>query len=255
VLHKHAFLAALHERLLPRTYFEIGVRRGKSLNLSRCPSVAVDPYFLVQEEVHCDLHLVRMTSDEFFARQHPFAHLPHPVVDFAFIDGMHLAEYAMRDFINTERHCHAASVIVIDDVLPRTVEEAGRARVGKAEQGAWAGDVFKMIPVLRERRPDLLVFEVDTRPTGTLVVMLPDRDDRSLVTTYDEVLSDLVAPDPQVLPDWVTDRSRAIAPEVLLNASFWPELRALRDRAGAVPRKRVNELLSAADLATAKVAS
>ena len=254
-MHKHDFLGALHQRLQPRTYFEIGVRSGRSLSLSRSRSVAVDPFYAIRDEILCDVHLVRTSSDEFCARRHPMAHFAGTPIDLAFIDGMHLAEYAMRDFINTERHCHAASVIVIDDVLPRTVEEAGRARVGKAEQGAWAGDVFKMIPVLRERRPDLLVFEVDTRPTGTLVVMLPDRDDRSLVTTYDEVLSDLVAPDPQVLPDWVTDRSRAIAPEVLLNASFWPELRALRDRAGAVPRKRVNELLSAADLVTAKVAS
>lgn len=255
MLHKHAFLAALHERLRPRTYFEIGVRRGKSLNLSRCPSVAVDPFFLVQEEIHCDLHLVRTTSDEFFARRHPFAHLPVPVVDLAFIDGMHLAEYALRDFVNTERHCSAASVIVIDDVLPRTVEEAGRARVGKAEQGAWAGDVFKMIAVLRERRPDLLVLEVDTHPTGTLVVMLPDRDDRSLVTTYDEVLPDLVAQDPQILPDWVTDRSRAVPPEMLLDASFWPELRGIRDGGGAVSRDRVTELLSGTDLTTEKVPS
>lgn len=242
-MHKHELLAALHERLRPRTYFEIGVRRGKSLHLSRCPSVAVDPFFLVETEILCDLHLVRTTSDEFFARRHPFAHLPLPVVDLAFIDGMHLAEYALRDFINTERHCHAASVIVIDDVLPRTVEEAGRGRVGKAAQGAWAGDVFKMIPVLRERRPDLLLLEVDTHPTGTLVVMLPDPSDRSLVTAYDEVLPELVVADPQVLPDWVRDRPRAVTPEALLDAPFWEGLRQIRD-GDDVGRDAVSDLLS-----------
>lgn len=252
-MHKHDLLAALHERLRPRTYFEIGVRRGKSLRLSRCPSVAVDPAFVVEEEVHCDLHLVRTTSDEFFARRHPFAHLPLPHVDLAFIDGMHLAEYALRDFVNTERHCHPASVVVIDDVLPRTVEEAGRERVGKSVQGAWAGDVFKMIPVLRARRPDLVLLEVDTHPTGTLVVMSLDPSDRSLVAAYDEDLAALVAPDPQVLPDWVTSRSRAVPPERLLDAPVWEELRQLRKRPPAAARPAVSRLLADAGLAAATV--
>ena len=44
----------------------------------------------------------------------------------AFIDGMHLAEYALRDVINTERYCHAASVIVVDDVLPAMIVEIAR---------------------------------------------------------------------------------------------------------------------------------
>jgi hypothetical protein len=254
-MHKHELLAALHQRLQPRTYFEIGVRRGKSLRLSRCPTVAVDPAFLVEEEVHCDLHLVRTTSDEFFARRHPFAHLPLPVVDLAFIDGMHLAEYALRDLVNTERHCHPASVVVIDDVLPRTVEEAGRERVGKAARGAWAGDVFKMIPVLRERRPDLVLLEVDTHPTGTLVVLDLDPADRSLVSAYDEHLEDLVAPDPQALPDWVTTRSRAVPPETLLDAPVWEGLRTLREQPVASSRPSVTALLADAGLDSGRVAS
>ena len=102
-MRRHEFLRRLHQRLQPRTYFEIGVRTGRSLTLSRVPSVGVDPFFEVKAELHCDLHLVRTTSDEFFARPEPFAHFGQPVVDLAFIDGMHLAEFALRDFMNTER--------------------------------------------------------------------------------------------------------------------------------------------------------
>jgi hypothetical protein len=226
-LRKHELLRRLHARLQPRSYFEIGVRRGKSLTLSRAQSVGVDPHFVVSFELQCDVHLVRSTSDEFFARTDPFAYLEHPI-DLAFIDGMHLAEYALRDFINTERHCHPGSVIVIDDVLPRTVEQAGRARVGDAVGHAWAGDVFKLVEVLRAHRPDLVVLEVDTAPTGTVVVLLPDPTDVSLGRTYDAVVGDLVTADPQVVPDEVLGRTRAIEPRTLLQAPIWHKLVASR---------------------------
>ena len=39
-VHKHQLLQGLHEQLRPRTYFEIGVRKGKSLALSRTPASA-----------------------------------------------------------------------------------------------------------------------------------------------------------------------------------------------------------------------
>jgi hypothetical protein len=243
---RHDLLRSLHERLQPRTYFEIGVRKGRSLTLSRVPSVGVDPFFEVTSELRCDVHLVRTTSDEFFARRHPFAHFDRPVVDLAFIDGMHLAEFALRDFINTERYCHPASVIVIDDVLPRSTVEAGRGRVGTADGGAWAGDVYKVIDVMRERRPDLVVLELNTLPTGTLVVLLPDRNNTTLAASYDELVTELVVPDPQVVPQWALTRSRALDPAVLLDAPFWDDVR----RARALPPKEAGPALrSVYDLA------
>lgn len=234
--------------LQPRTYFEIGVRDGMSLTHSRVPSVAVDPAFAIDREIRCDVHLVRTTSDEFFARHQPFAHLPQPVVDLAFIDGMHLAEYALRDFINTERHCHPGSVIVIDDVLPRNVEQAGRERVGGAIGHAWAGDVFKLVEVLRAHRPDLVVLEVDTAPTGTVVVLLPDPTNVSLGRTYDDVVGDLVAADPQVVPDEILARTRAIQPQALLQAPIWEPLLASRDLGPDAARAALEKTLRDAGL-------
>ncbi len=225
---KHQLLAKIHRQLQPRTYFEIGVRTGKSLTLSRVPSVGVDPYYEVTQELLCDVHLVRTTSDEFFARRHPFAHFAGQPLDLAFIDGMHFAEYALRDVINTERHCHAASVIVVDDVLPRTVEQAGRGRVGAAKNGAWAGDVYKIIDVLRDHRPDLAVIEVDTTPTGTLVILLPDPQNRTLADTYEDLVPSLVVADPQELPAWALLRTRAVNPAALLRSELWAVLRQAR---------------------------
>lgn len=247
-MQRHHLLARLHELVQPRTYFEIGVRKGRSLTLSRVPSVGVDPFFVLTHELHCDVHLVRTTSDEFFARRHPFAHFEEQVVDLAFIDGMHLAEFALRDLINTERHCHPASVIVIDDMLPRSVVEAGRGRVGSADGGAWAGDVYKVVDVLREHRPDLVVVELDTKPTGTVVVLVPDAGDTSLAAAYDDVVVDLVTPDPQDVPERVLTRSRAIDPAAFLAAPIWGELRAARRQNPHEARRRVRAACAAAGL-------
>jgi hypothetical protein len=245
---RHQLLAGLQQRLRPRTYFEIGVRKGKSLELSRTPTVGVDPFFEVNREIRCDVHLVRTTSDEFFARRHPFAHLPEPVLDLAFIDGMHLAEFALRDFMNTERFCHPASVIVIDDVLPRNVVEASRGRVGPTEHGAWAGDVYKVLEVLRRLRPDLLVLEVDTKPTGTVVVLRPDPTNDVLHAAYDDLVPQLVSPEPQDVPAWVLGRTTAIDPKVLLRSSVWSELRRIRERPGPHARAAVETACAEAGL-------
>jgi hypothetical protein len=222
-------LGALHEVLRPRTYFEIGVNRGMSLTLSRVPSVGVDPAFLLDRELHCDVHLVRATSDEFFARRHPFAHFTGrgfpPVVDLAFIDGMHLSEYCLRDFVNTEKWCRPGSVIVIDDMLPRDAEEAGRRRVGRL----WAGDVFKLTAALRSVRPDLVVLEIDTEGTGVVMVLVPDPDDRTLLEAYDGLAREFVVPDPQQVPAEVLGRTHAIDPDRVVSSTAWARIIELRD--------------------------
>ena len=244
---RHELLTRLHALLQPRSYFEIGVSRGLSLTLSRTRTVAVDPFFEINREVLCDLHLVRASSDEFFARRHPFAHLDEPVVDLAFIDGMHLAEYALRDVINTERYTRSTSVVVIDDMLPRNVAEASRAHPGPGAR-AWAGDVYKMIRAFRTFRPDLVCLPVDTRPTGTVVLLAPDPGSTVLAEEYDGLVEQLVTPDPQAVPDDILHRVGAVDPERLLEAPIWADLRRLRSVPDAVARPRVLDLVRAAGL-------
>jgi hypothetical protein len=249
---RHDLLEQLHQCLAPRTYLEIGVSMGMSMSLSRTRSIGVDPFFSIRREVHCDLQMVRATSDEFFASEGAFGHFGGLAVDLAFIDGMHLAEYALRDFINTERHAHPASVIVLDDMLPCVPVEALRDRRGATSHGSWAGDVYKILDSLRTLRPDLVCLEIDTTPTGTVVVLLPDSSSTTLTAEYGDLVEAYVVPDPQTIPDEVLRRSRALDPEDLLRAPIWDGLQELRERPAAGARPGVANLLAEAGLATSR---
>ncbi len=212
----------------PRGYFEIGTQSGRSLTLSRVPSIAVDPNYLVTSEIDCDLQLVRATSDDFFSRDAPFGRLEHGTVDLAFIDGMHLLEFVLRDFINTEHHMPVSGVIVLDDVLPRTVAEASR----QCHTSDWAGDVYKLIPVLQRFRPDLCLVLLDTEPTGVLAVLGLDPASTVLRDKYEEIVGTFVVPDPQQVPAQILERSVAVAPEDLLDSPIWSALIAGRSSDG-----------------------
>ncbi len=251
-MRRHELLEQLHDLLAPRTYLEIGVSAGMSMSLSRTRSIGVDPFYSIRRELHCDLQLVRASSDEFFASPGAFDHFGGGAFDLAFIDGMHLAEYALRDFINTERHAHPASVIVIDDMLPQVPVEGVRDRRSAKSHGSWAGDVYKILEPLRTLRPDLVVLELDTTPTGTVAVLLPDSSSSTLTTAYDDLAEAYVVPDPQDLPDEVLRRSRALDPAVFLGTPIWDGLRRLRELPADEARPQVAQLLAEAGLATAR---
>jgi hypothetical protein len=217
---RHTFLSAVHERLSPRTYIEIGIRDGSGLARSHTRTIGVDPAYAVTKELRCDLQLVKATSDDFFARPNALEHFPEGVADFTFIDGMHLFEYAFRDFINAEHVSTPGSVIVLDDMLPRRVSEAARDR----HTSAWAGDVYKVATVLEQYRPDLAVLPVNTEPTGVVLVVGLDPSSDVLSTHYQEILDRFVVPDPQPVPDEVFARSNAAEPEGVLAADIWQPL-------------------------------
>lgn len=242
-LTRHEFLAALMKKVRPRTYLEIGTRFGDSLRLSRVPSIAIDPGFVIKNEVATDVQLVRATSDEFFAREDPLARLPRPVIDYAFIDGMHLADFALRDFMNVERWTEPGSVIVLDDMLSRNVAEAARDRY----TGPWTGDVFKALAALRELRPDLITLEVNTDGSGVAIVLLPDASSRVLHENYDRLVAEMVTPDPQHVPAAVLDRTYAVDPETIVNSPIWDQLVHLRNRRRATPADAFRELYRTQD--------
>ena len=220
------FLAELHGLLEPRSYLEIGVRFGESLSLSRCESIGIDPDFEVNRELRAPTALIRSTSDEYFESLgggRPFRAMP---IDLAFIDGMHLLEFVVKDFANVERYSHWSTVVVLDDVLPRSVDEAARDR----HTQAWTGDVFRIRDVLGSLRPDLSLVLVDTQPTGLLLVLGLDPLDRTLTDRFDEIVATHVLPDPQVVPSEVLERSGALAPENALALPVWGAVRRARGR-------------------------
>lgn len=238
---RHDLLRGLHEVLLPRTYLEIGVNEGSSLTLSRAKSVGVDPDFVVRRPLHCDLDLVKAKSDDFFARPDALAHFDGVPVDLAFIDGMHLSEYALRDFINVERHLAPTGVAVCDDVLPRNALEAARVR----RTGAWAGDVYKMVETVARHRPDLVVLLINTWPTGTAIVVGADPSSEVLQEAYPSEVPYLEAPDPQAPPQEYMSRSAAVDPAVLLVSEAWPLLVAARASGDASLIEQAKDILRA----------
>jgi len=169
---RHEFLAQLHELLIPRMYLEIGVHTGGSLALARtdedddCTAWGVDPDPLSPHRpLRRNETVFNVTSDEFFRERAPRENWP---ADLAFIDGMHLWEYALRDFLNIEQHfSHTDTVVVFDDVLPYNAEIASRTQ---PPGGDWTGDVWRVWQALVDLRPDLYMMLVDTFPTGSLVV-------------------------------------------------------------------------------------
>ena len=162
-----------------------------------------------------------VTSDEFFARQHPLAHFDEPVIDLSFIDGMHLAEYALRDLMNVERFSRYDGDGPGRHASP--LEPGGCARSSRSRSPApqVGRDVYKVIDALRVHRPDVVCLEVDTEPTGTTVILLPDPAATGLVDNYDQLVQEQVTPDPQQVPSEILSRSRALDPEKLLENSLW----------------------------------
>ena len=176
-------------------YLEIGVHNGSSLTMVDCKAIGVDPEFVLQFNPvgkKPALHLFQTTSDDYFATQDTRTLLGGDV-DVAFLDGMHLFEYLLRDFINTEKLCAPDSLILLDDCLPVNIEMTERDRRPEQRKdqeiaGWWTGDVWKVVIALREYRPDLILTCVDVQPTGSIVVTNLDSSSTVLSDAYDEIV-------------------------------------------------------------------
>ena len=208
------FLARVHHHLMPRSYLEVGVFTGFSLGLSNCPSIGIDPYPELDVTLNSQTMVKEMTSDDFFMFDEISAEMTP--LDLSYIDGLHLIENVLKDFMNIERHASASSVILIDDVFPNHRVQGARTRVSQH----WTGDVWKIAQILRSYRPDLLLIPVDTEPTGTLVVLGADPTNDELWNRYDEILdwAIITLDEP---PDSVIERWGAFDPtDALLGRVF-----------------------------------
>lgn len=192
------FFRLVNERLQPRSYFEVGTERGASLAAFTCSAVCVDPKFRLNRidfAARSELHFYQMSSDAFFSR-HRLRDILGDGPDVCFLDGMHRAEYLLRDFMHTERSCHRRSVIFLHDCLPANARMTSRVPgIGDASEGEtrswWTGDVWKIIPVLRKFRPDLKLFLLDCAPTGLVLVSNLDPGSAVLETAYGDVVDEL----------------------------------------------------------------
>lgn len=195
-----AVLERLHHDLRPQCYFEIGTRSGDSLALARCASIAVDPNFQLTSNVALDKPLCALyqtTGDAFFAAVDPTVVLRRRI-DIAFLDGMHLCEFLLRDFFNTEQYCSPNSVIVLHDCLPldfvmaeRQYSEDRQLELHRKEW--WTGDVWRCALLLKRRRPDLRITALDAPPTGLVLVTNLDPASMMLRQQYVSLVDEMHA--------------------------------------------------------------
>jgi hypothetical protein len=218
--HYFQVLRRIHRHLRPRSYLEIGVSRGESLEcvLPETQVLGIDPAPNLARPAPANVRIYRETSDDFFARYSPRAELAGQPVELAFIDGMHHFEYALRDFINIERCCSRASVILIHDCYPLDERTAQREQV----TGFWSGDIWRLMLLLRTHRPDLVVRTIATPPTGLGIVVNPDPASHVLADRLDELIAEYLAKDFSVL---ATGKPEALG----LIENRWPVIRALLD--------------------------
>lgn len=169
-------LRKIHEGLQPNNYLEIGVETGATLAYANCPAIAVDPNFHISIDVIGTKKicmLFQMTSDEFFGKFNPKKLFSAPI-DFSFLDGMHLAEFLLRDFLNVEKYSSHGSLIAIHDCLPVEFPMASRTPGEQAttpdRNGAWTGDVWKTIVALKRHRRDLKIRAYDSHSTGMILI-------------------------------------------------------------------------------------
>jgi hypothetical protein len=191
-------LQRFHRILKPKSYLEIGVLSGDTLDIAECPSIAVDPKLAIERPVLRNKPaccLFQMTSDEFFGQFDPSVILGRPI-DMAFLDGMHLFEHLLRDFINTEGHCKPNSIVLIHDCIP-TDEYVGRREVNEhrlrnrsRHPEWWAGDVWKVVAIIFKHRPDLRVVVFNAGPTGLAAVTNLDPSSTLLKDRYFDIIDE-----------------------------------------------------------------
>ena len=181
------WLERLYGFLAPETVIEIGVFQGRSLARVHPPTVAIgiDPNPTVAFPLKTETHIFTENSDEFFAAGRFEKLLAGRQLSVGFIDGLHLFEQSLRDFIHLEGCCGPRSAILFHDTVPLDAPTQSRTR----ETQFHTGDVWKTILCLKHYRPDLDIFTIATQPTGLTVVTGLDPTSRVLVDRYDEAVA------------------------------------------------------------------
>jgi hypothetical protein len=183
-------LSALHRSLQPEWYIEIGSRTGASLALSTGNYIAIDPEFVFEAPALTkarEMAFFQMTSDAFFEQGYLKQRKIQPQL--AFIDGMHLMEFALRDFINCEKTMSKDGVICLHDPLPFNVPMATRdTDYLEVLRRPWTGDVWKAVAAIRTFRPELKIQVLNAKKTGITVVSNLDPKSEVLTKNYEKIL-------------------------------------------------------------------
>ena len=161
-------LRELHLLLRPAHYLEIGVQYGESLCLAEpeTQTIGIDPEPEIRHELTANTTVFPEKSDDFFAARKKEDVLGNGVIDLAFIDGMHLFESVLDDFIHVERWAGPHTIVLIHETVPADALSVKRER----QTRFWTGDVYKFVLCLKEFRPDLKIYNLNIGPSGLCFV-------------------------------------------------------------------------------------
>ncbi|MEK6321322.1 MAG: glycosyltransferase family A protein [Acidobacteriota bacterium] len=184
------WLERLHAAIVPETYLEVGVARSQSLSFARPPTRAmgVDPEPTINATLKAETHIFCETSDVFFAERRPVQLLNDRPLALAFIDGLHVFQQSLKNFMRVETLCGPRSVVLIRDTVPLDEPTQRPDRQRKF----YTGDVWKTVLCLKHYRPDLDIFTIATPPTGLTVVTGLDPRSRVLANRYEEAVARFV---------------------------------------------------------------
>ena len=180
----------IHEWLKPRAYVEIGIEAGKCLALAMKPTccVGIDPTPKISVEFQASTRIFPITSDDFFAKHKLIECLDNNPLDLAFIDGLHVFEQVLKDFINIEKCSHPNTVVLVHDCMP--VNDLTASRIRKTM--FWSGDPWKIIPCLIKHRPDLHIAVIPTYPTGLGIITRLDPKSTTLLDQFEKITKDFI---------------------------------------------------------------
>lgn len=170
------WLIWLHQTAKPKSYLEIGVEHGKSLQFAQSftKAIGIDPAFQLIYSQEAWVKLFRMPSDDFFIQYDLKEVLGEKSVNLVFLDGLHTFDQTLKDFINIEHYSNSKTIVAIHDTFPVVPITASRER----KTGFWLGDTWKVVLILKKLRPDLKIATLPTFPSGlTLVTGLNRKSD------------------------------------------------------------------------------
>ncbi|HZL70643.1 MAG TPA: class I SAM-dependent methyltransferase [Candidatus Limnocylindrales bacterium] len=212
----YTVLRWIHEILRPANYVEIGVRQGGSLRaaLPDTTCIAIDPLPALAGPLPPRTHVLPITSDAFFESYNPCDLLGTPHFSLAFIDGLHLFEQVLWDFIHLERLAGSSSIIILHDCLPLDRITSERVRTTHF----YSGDVWKLPMCLKVHRPDLRMVTIRTPPTGLCLVSRLDPGSDLLVRNYAEYVAEYTPLDfdyykdhPEQMPENIPNTFAAVS--------------------------------------------
>jgi len=118
--------------------------------------------------------LFQEKSDQFFEKS--LQRFPEIKCELGFIDGMHLFEYALKDFINLNKISSLNSVFLFHDPMPWSYEMVTRNFESLPQNAAWVGDIWKLITIFIELGMKDQVSVLTSAPSGLLAVVNPNQE-------------------------------------------------------------------------------